>query len=74
MYAWRHISDKDLGLRLKSLDPSVAKLIFPMRRGKDVILDERLRHTIYDTFRPTGNHLDGYTQSAKLSTIQEDLA
>ena len=73
VYAWRHISDKDLGLRLKSLDPSVAKLIFPMRRGKDVILDERLRHTIYDTFRPTGNHLDGYTQSPKLSIIQGDF-
>ena len=74
VYAWRHISDKELGLRLQTIDLSVAKLIFPMRRGKDVTIDERLRHTIYDLFRPTGNHLDGYTQSDKLSTIQEDLA
>jgi RNA ligase len=69
----RSATDKEVGLRLRSLDPEVQPLIFHWRKagGK---LEGRARDTLLRMIRPTNNDLPGYTPSYAMGRIvEEDL-
>lgn len=67
------LSDKDVGLRLRSLDPDVQRLIFPWRKagGK---LEGRSLEALYRSIRPTGNALAGYTPSYAINRVADEAA
>lgn len=67
------MSDKDVGLRLDTFDPSVRQFIFPYRKQGD-ILTGRSRETLFRAVRPTANRLDGYVPSSSMNRIFEDAA
>ena len=55
--ATKHLSDKELGLSLMSLDPSLRKFIFPYRKASP-----GLREGVFQAIRPTGNILPGVVE------------
>jgi RNA ligase len=66
----RGLSDKELGLKLPELPDDVRPFIFSRRKKGIVTLwDARSRESFYKTFRPCGNHLDGYVPSGKLDQV-----
>lgn len=74
----RHMDDKTLGLWLptQATYPSnVAKWIFPARKKNLLIAVHRagdLRRRVFETFRPTGNRLEGYTPSSAMNRFAEE--
>lgn len=66
-----HLSDKEWG-KLREGWGRLDKFVFPVRHGGNLKIP-KFRGNIFDTFRPMGNQLDGYTQSDKLSTIQGEF-
>tara|TARA_Y100000310_G_scaffold345321_1_gene463762 strand:- start:3377 stop:4537 length:1161 start_codon:yes stop_codon:yes gene_type:complete len=57
----KDLSDKEVGLKLKTLDPISRKFIFPARK-KNLLLEvyhaSPSRDMVFDLFRPAGNVLD----------------
>ena len=66
-----HLSDKELGLRLRTLDPQVRQFIFHWRKAGGRI-DGRARETLYRTVRPAGNVLAGYKPSYALGRVMDE--
>lgn len=64
------LSDKELGLKLHTLDPQVRKLIFPYRKAGGALVG-KAKEAVYDMIRPTGNRLEGYTPSNAMNRFQE---
>jgi RNA ligase len=66
-----NLSDKDVGLRLRSLDRDVQPFIFHWRKqgGK---LEGRPREALFRFVRPTGNLLPGYTPSYAMKRVTEE--
>lgn len=67
------LPDKEVGLRLRSLEPEVQPLIFHWRKagGK---LEGRALVALYRMIRPTGNILAGYTPSYAMNRVTEEAA
>ncbi|MEE4209464.1 MAG: T4 RnlA family RNA ligase [Parvularcula sp.] len=62
------LSDKEVGLSLKTLPEDVRGLIFIARRIKGPLIEDRkARQSIYREVRPTLNELEGYTPSYALA-------
>ena len=66
-----HLSDKELGLRLRTLDPQVRPFIFSWRKAGGA-LDGRARGGLFRMVRPTGNALDGYTPSYAMGRVMDE--
>jgi len=66
-----HLSDKEVGLRLKQFPESVRGLIFPYRKRGD-LLSGASRQVIFRTIRPTGNELQGYVQSYAVRRLADE--
>ena len=65
------LSDKDVGLRLDTIDPDVRPFIFTWRKSNGT-LEGRAREALYRHVRPTGNRLEGYTPSYAMHRVLED--
>lgn len=59
------LSDKEVGLSLKTWPEDVRHFIFPLRKGHDI------SKAVYKAIRPTGNKLDGYAPSSAMNRMQE---
>ena len=66
-----HLSDKEVGLRLSTLDPQVRPFIFHWRKAGGQI-EGRARETLYRTVRPTGNALPGYAPSYAMGRVMDE--
>jgi len=71
--AFKDLSDKDVGLKLRTLDPQVQPLIFHWRKsgGK---LEDRPLAALHRLVRPDGNVLPGYTPSHAVNRVAEEDA
>lgn len=67
------LSDKDIGLKLRTLDPDVQPFIFHWRKSGGKI-DGRARVALFRMIRPTGNRLSGYTPSYAMHRVTEEAA
>lgn len=66
-------TDKELGLRAKTLPDAVRPFIFLYRRTGLAFLNNVVsRRTFFMLFRPTANRLSGYQPSQRLSAVLED--
>ncbi len=65
-------SDKDIGLRINTLDPDIRPFIFQWRKMGN--LEGRAREALYRHVRPTGNILPGYTPSYAMNRVAEEMA
>jgi len=66
------LSDKDIGLRLRTLDPEVRPFIFHWRKAGGKLVGGA-RDGLFRAIRPTGNALPGYAPSyAMTRMIDED--
>ena len=67
-----HLSDKELGLSLGTLDKRAQPFVFDWRKsgGK---LGPRSMATMFRGVRPTGNVLAGYTPSFAVNRVQDDV-
>ena len=65
-------TDKELGLKLKTLDPELQGLIFDVRKSGGKILERRTRRKVFDRIRPTANVLAGYTPSYAMHRALSD--
>jgi RNA ligase len=68
------VSDKDLGLRLGTLDPELRPLIFSWRKQGGDLLRGRSREVVYRAIRPTGNVLPGYVPSYALGRVLDEAS
>lgn len=66
------LSDKDIGLQLKSFPEPVRSFIFPYRKQGGNLLTGRSRDALFRSIRPTGNRLDGYVPSYLLNRVMEE--
>lgn len=66
----KELSDKELGLKLHTLDPQVRKLIFPYRKAGGKLVG-KAQVALYEMIRPDGNVLEGYTPSTAMNRFQE---
>jgi RNA ligase len=69
--ALAHLTDKEVGLQLKSLPDTVRPFIFNWRNtgGK---LEGRAHDVLLRMIRPTGNELSGYQPSYALTRVMEE--
>lgn len=67
-----HLSDKEVGLRIKEFPEDVRKFVFPYRHAGDRIGQWKLRQALHRAVRPTGNTLEGYVPSYMLSQVMEE--
>jgi len=65
------LSDKELGLSLRSIDEKVRPFLFPYRKSGGEI-EGRLREAIYRGLRPSANVLPGYTPSYAINRVKEE--
>ena len=79
MSVWRRVaeslkgvSDKDIGLRLNTLDPDVRPFIFAWRKQGGDLLAGRSREVLFRAVRPTGNVLPGYVPSYAMNRVMEE--
>lgn len=70
---FKDLTDKELGLILRTLPPLVQKFIFPQRRYGDLEANPKSRRALYEEFRPKGNVLEGYTPSSSMTRVTEEL-
>lgn len=66
------LSDKDVGLRHKTLSDVVRPLIFEFRKGPETLLQGRTRDKLFRMIRPTGNVLPGYQPSSAMNRIADE--
>ena len=65
------VSDKDLGLRLGTLDPETRRFIFQWRKSNGR-LEGRALDALYRQVRPTGNVLEGYAPSHAMHRVLDE--
>jgi RNA ligase len=65
------LSDKELGLRLHTLDPDVRPFIFHWRKAGGQLAGGQ-RDALFRAIRPTGNALPGYTPSYAMNRVMEE--
>lgn len=76
----KSMSDKELGLWLSTqhmFDENVARFVFSVRK-KNLLAEAfkpvKMRRRLFETFRPTGNVLPGYTPSSLLNRFTEETS
>ena len=69
----RDLSDKDVGLRLSSLDRLAAGYVFWVRKKGGVFEDPRTKQKFFRDIRPDGNELKGYMPTSAMSKVLEDM-
>lgn len=67
------LSDKEVGLRLDTIDADIRSFIFPLRKTGD-LLTGRSREALFRAIRPTGNNLDNYAPSSAMNRVFEEAA
>jgi RNA ligase len=67
-----HLSDKELGLSLAQHDEDVRPFLFPYRKSGGKI-DGRTRQTLFRSFRPNANVLEGYTPSYAMNRVMDEV-
>lgn len=68
-------SDKDVGLNIEAMSPTVRPFIFTARRaGTGWQHNPKARTGIFRLIRPTGNVLPGYAPSGALANAMEEIA
>ena len=67
-----HLSDKELGLQLATLDEDVRGFIFAYRKSNGDLLSGRSRAGLLRAIRPTGNVLPGYVASYAMNRLIEE--
>ncbi len=69
----KHLTDKELGLILHTLDDDVRKLIFPFRKfGGNILDNPKSRETVFRLYRPNANKLPEYKPSSAMNRIQDE--
>ena len=66
------LTDKEIGLRLKSFDEKVRPFIFDYRKSGGDLLGGRAREKLFRLIRPTGNVLPGYVASFAVNRVLEE--
>jgi RNA ligase len=66
------VSDKDVGLRLGTLDPELRPFIFAWRKQGGDLMKSRSREVVFRAIRPTGNVLPGYVPSYALGRVLDE--
>jgi RNA ligase len=66
------LSDRDLGLRLASIDSELRPYIFAYRKRPESLLEGRTRQTLFRAVRPIGNVLPGYVPSFAMSRAMDE--
>lgn len=68
-----HLSDRELGPRLRALPKDVRDFVFPYRRGGgDLGRDARSRRALFEAVRPKGNELPGYVPSFAMARVLDE--
>ena len=67
-----HLSDKDVGLKLKEMPPATAPYIFKFRQDPDLLKDARIRQRLLKDIRPIANQLEGYQPSYAIQRAVAD--
>jgi len=65
-----HLSDKELGLSLKSLPADARPYLFGFRKSGGIV--EKGRDSLMRSIRPTGNDLPGYVPSYAMGRLLDD--
>jgi RNA ligase len=68
----QHLSDKEIGLQLASVDQDVRSHIFAYRKAPAQFPSGKSLESIWRDLRPTGNMLDGYTPSYAMERMMDD--
>jgi RNA ligase len=68
-----HMTDKEVGLSLKSIPEEVRPFIFNYRKNKETF-DGRMTEKLFRMIRPTSNILPGYTPSYAMHRVMEEAA
>jgi RNA ligase len=68
------VSDKDVGLRLGTLDRELRPFIFSWRKQGGDLLSGRSRDVVFRTIRPTGNVLPGYVPSYAMGRVLDEAS
>lgn len=66
------LSDKELGLTLRTLPSAAARHLFSYRRNPNLLADPKARGSLLREIRPVGNLLVGYEPSFALQRIAEN--
>lgn len=69
-----HWSDKELGLRIKTIPARVQGLVFAVRKTPDLLSNHKSRHHLFQDIRPKHNHLSGYRPSTSMVRVHEEEA
>lgn len=67
-----HLSDKEVGLALRTFPKILQGLIFPYRNG--TLDSPRVRDVLFRIVRPTGNKLPNYTPSYAINRAMDEAA
>lgn len=67
-----HLSDKELGLQLATLDEDIRGFIFAYRKSGGNLMSGRSLTGLLRVVRPTGNVLPGYVPSYAMNRLQEE--
>lgn len=74
----KHLTDKELGQMIGSADrtlPEMTRFVFAVRKhdwfAKVQEPGSKFRRAAFETFRPTGNRLDGYTPGSAMNRFSE---
>jgi RNA ligase len=68
-----HLSDKEVGLRLKQFPAGVRSFIFPYRKyGGDLLSGKPTREMLFRMIRPTANELPGYVPSYAINRLLDE--
>jgi RNA ligase len=67
----KHLSDKDVGLSLKTLPASARSFIFGYRKAGGIV--GKQRESLFRAIRPTGNLLPGYTPSYAMHRVMDEM-
>jgi RNA ligase len=68
------LSDKEVGLRLGSIEPDLRPFVFAYRKQGGKLMEGRSRQALFRAIRPTGNILPGYVPSFAIGRALEDAS
>ncbi len=66
------LSDKEVGLRLKTLPEEARRYVFSYRRNPDLLADGKARATLLRDIKPKANELAGYRPSFAMQRLAEE--
>ncbi|MSP01523.1 MAG: 2'-5' RNA ligase [Acetobacteraceae bacterium] len=66
------VSDKDLGLRLATIDPELRPHIFNYRKRPGSLMEGKTRQALFRAIRPVGNVLPGYVPSFAMNRVVDE--